>query len=463
MTALPLNLLSGPHTPFDGGPDDAPPPAQSAQSSTQSAQRDLRRAVRIGALIIAGLAALVFVMAALIHVNGAVIAQGQVITQARVQQVAHPTGGVIAELYVAEGARVRRGQPLLRLDSRVSDVNAAMAGQSLQQLLAASARLRAERDGRGGIAFPTALTAHANPAAHAAMQEASAMFRLRRHARASRQAQVRERLYQTDREIDALLAQASAARQQAALIAPEVDGLRRLHERGLVTVGRLNQMERSAIELDAASAAYAAQVAQARARMAEIRQSALQIDQEARSAAGAELSEVIAALGDQTVRSAAATDTQDRSIIRAPFGGVVERLNFATIGGVVPPAQAILDIVPDRAGLNIEIRVDPRDIDQVQQGGLVVVHFAALGDRTIPDVAGRVTRTSADRLTDERSGAAYYRAVISISDSERARLGNRPLVAGMPVEAFVQTGERSLLAYVFAPLFAQFNRAFRES
>lgn len=426
-------------------------------------QVHLQRNVRVGLIVIAALVFAVFALAALIGVNGAVIGQGEVTVESRIKKIAHPTGGVIAELYVREGTKVRRGDPLMRLDSTVSGVNANMSGQSFQQLLAAKARLLAERDSSPSIAFPEELTTNPDAAASQAIAEASRLFALRRTSRNNEQAQIGERVRQTQLQIESLESQARAARSQSTLIRPELDGLRSLREKGLVTINRLNQMERTAIELEGAAASYSSQIAQARARIAEIRQSSFQLDQDARTQAGVELNQIVAALADQKVKSVAAKDVFDRAILRAPYDGIVDKLAYSTIGGVVPPAQTIMEVVPSNDNLTIEVKVSPYDIDQMRIDQPAILRFSAFSAQTTPELNGKVAHISAERITDDRTGTSYYKATIEVGDKEMARLAGLKLVPGMPVEAFIQTGRRSLLSYITKPLRDQFSRAFREN
>lgn len=449
------------------GPVETPPLALGPLSEIDHAEPDgteraLIQAIRLGTLSIGGFVVLAFAMGALITVDGAVIAPGQVSTQIEIQQVSHPFGGVIASVLARDGDHVRRGQPLIRLDDSISGVGAVAAQQSVQQLLATSARLRAERDGSSEISFPLALLKDETPAAKLAMAEARQMLALRRGSEFSGRAQNREQLAQASLEIEALQVQADAARQQAVLIEPELAALRSLKERGLVTIGRLNQMERSAIELQSAIANFTARIAQARARMAEIRQAGIQAEQAARAAAAAELNPVLASLSDQNIRARSAQDALERSVIRAPHDGTVENLRFSTIGSVIPPGQPVVEIVPDGGSLTIDLRVAPQDVDAVEPDQIATVRFTGFPNNTAPELVGRITHLSSRRLIDDRTGENYYKATIAISDQEKARLGKNIAIVGMPVETYLQTGKRSLLSYLFSPLLVQFGRAFRE-
>jgi HlyD family type I secretion membrane fusion protein len=425
-------------------------------------QEGLKRAFRMGLMVIGALVALLVALAALTGTRGAVIGSGEVTVESRVKKVAHPNGGVIAEVFVHEGQVVKQGDPLLRLDNTVSSASASAYGSTNEQLLASVARLTAERDDSPVIHFPPELTQNPTPAKLTAMAEAQRLFNLRRTARNNQLSQINERVRQTEQQISSLIAQKKASRQQIALIEPELEGLRSLRAQNLVTINRINQTERTAVDLQGSVASFEAQIAQSRAKIAEIRQSGFQLLQDARSQAGIELATAQAQLNDQKVRSVSATDQLNRSLLRAPYDGTVEKMTYSTIGGVVPPMETIMEIVPSHDDLTVEARVSPYDIDQLSVGQAASLRFSAFNNRTTPEINGKVRIISSERFTDDHTGAPYYKVKVEVSPAEMKRLGELKLVPGMPVEVFMQTGERSLLSYLMKPLRDQFSRAFRE-
>jgi HlyD family secretion protein len=437
-------------------------PAQAAEDPIVDPKASLRRNMRVGLIVVGLLVFGLFATAALIDIRGAVIAFGQVSVESKVKKIAHPTGGVIAEIYVRDGARVKAGDVLMRLDNRVSGVSANVSGEGLDQLLAMRARLEAERDGRGGVAFPAALTQSRDPSARAAMSEEARLFRLRQQARIGMHQQLAERVRQLDQQIRGYQAQIAASQRQTELIAPELAGVRELWEKKLVTINKLNSLERTAVDLDANVASLGANIAQSRARVTEIRQQMIQVDQDARSQAGAELSEVIAKLADQQVRTVSTGDVFDKSVIRAPYDGVIDKLAFTTIGGVVPPAETIMEIVPDTDQLTVEAQISPADRDQLRIGQEAMLSFSAFNVQTTPQLEGRLVFISAETTLDERTGASFYKVRVDVDEQELKKLGKLKLEPGMPVESFIQTEDRSLLSYLTKPLRDQLGRAFRD-
>jgi HlyD family secretion protein len=436
-------------------------PAPQGGSELIDPQVSLKRNLRIGMILVGSLVVVLIVMAAFADIRGAVIAAGQVSVESKVKKIAHPRGGVIAEIYVKDGDRVKAGDALMRLDSTVSGVSASVSGEGLDQLLAQRARLEAERDSAGSVRFPAALTRRGDASARAAMAEEARMFRLRRQAVLGQKAQLNERINQLEQQIRGYQSQINASNRQSALIQPELEGVRSLWEKKLVTINKVNQLERTAVDLDASVASLNANIAQARGRITEIRQQAIQLDQDSRSQAGAQLGEVMKLLNDQQVRAVGSDDELTKSVIRAPYDGVVDKLAFTTIGGVIPPAETIMEIVPDTDQLTVEAKISPVDIDQISIGQPAKLRFSAFNAQTTPEVDGQLVHVSAETTTDERSGMSYYTARLDVNQQEVRKLGALKLVPGMPVEAYIQTGERSLLSFITKPLRDQVSRAFR--
>ena len=157
-----------------------------------------------------------------------------------------------------------------------------------------------------------------------------------------------------------------------------------------------------------------------------------------------------------------AEDQLKRIDIRAPQDGSVFQLAVHTVGGVITAGDPIMLIVPEADNLSVEVKVNPQDIDQLQLNQKAILRFSAFNARTTPEIEGIVSRISADISTDQRTGQSYYTIRISLPPEQIQRLGNVKLLPGMPVEAFVQTGDRTMLSYLMKPLHNQVVRAFRE-
>lgn len=403
--------------------------------------------------------------ASTMELSGAVIGQGTVVVDSSVKKVQHPTGGVVSELNVKDGDRVKAGDILVRLDQTQTLANATIITKSYEELLARQARLEAERDSASQIVFPRALLERArdanSEAAHA-IQAERRLFDLRREARNGQKAQLKERSAQLRDEISGYNGQLGAKQKEVDFIHQELEGVRGLWQKNLVPITRLTALERDTARLEGERSQLSGMVAQAKGKISEIELQMIQIDQDLRTEVGKDLIEARAKISELSERKIAATDQLNRVDIRAPQNGRVHQLTVHTVGGVISPGEQIMLIVPDNDTLAVEVKIAPRDIDQVYVGQSAFMRFAALNERTTPEIEGDVSLVSADLTQDQRTGMSYYTSKISLKPEQLARLGSNKLVPGMPVDVFIQTTGRTALAYLIKPLREQAERAFRE-
>lgn len=411
---------------------------------------------------IAAACLVLFLLAAIIPIGGAVIGTGSVGVESRVKRIAHPTGGVVSAITVINGQHVRAGQLLMRLDDQVTSADARLSSLTVDQLLAQRARLEAERLGAAAIDFPQELVSSAAPGARKAMADEQHLFAIHRSEEAQLRAQLEARVVQLNQQIAGYNSQIGALRKQRSLIEPERRSVRELWDKQLVTISRLNELERTAADFGGGIGALDAQIASTRARITETREQAIQLSQTRRAQAGAELGQLSIALNQQQSRSIAAGDQQTRSEIRAPYSGTVEKIAFAAIGDVVKPAETIMEIVPDADRMVVEAMVRPDDIDQVQAGQEAKVRFTAFNRASTPEIPGSVTYVATDRTDPQQAGQSYYLVRISV-DQAAVRREGLPLRSGMPAEVYIRTGNRSMLSYVLKPLTDQFARSFRDN
>ncbi len=432
-------------------------------SKAQSpAQRSIRTHLLGGLAVVALLAGGVGGLAATTELSGAVIAPGSLVVDSNVKKVQHPTGGVVGELRARDGDKVKAGDIVVRLDETITQANLAIVVKSLNELQSRLARLEAERDNVDTILFPAELLARADdPELARSMTGERNLFEFRKSARAGQKAQLRERIAQLKEEIQGLTGQVAAKKRETELIGQELEGVRDLWRKNLVQIQRVTALERDAARLEGERGQLIASTAQAKGKISEIELQILQIDQDLRSEVAKDLREVQGKIAELVERKVAAEDQLKRIDIRAPQNGMVHQSTVHTVGGVITPGEAIMLIVPEADALTVEAKLAPQDIDQVRVGQTAALRFSAFSQRTTPELDGVVSRVSADLTTDQRTGAAYYVVRITLSDSEIARLEGLRLVPGMPVEAFIRTGERTVLSYVMKPFTDQINRSFR--
>ncbi|MCW3783549.1 HlyD family efflux transporter periplasmic adaptor subunit [Defluviimonas salinarum] len=188
----------------------------------------------------------------------------------------------------------------------------------------------------------------------------------------------------------------------------------------------------------------------------------IQLVREARERAVTELGEVTTTTGELTEQIISTQKQLERVEIRAPAAGYVHDMQVVTLGGVVPPGGVIAQIVSHDGSMDFELQVAPASVDQVHAGQEVRLRFSAFDQMSTPELAGTVGLVSATTLVDKVTGIPYYLVTAHVAPAELARLKGKELVPGMPVEAFISTGERSAASYLVKPLRDQMARAFRE-
>jgi HlyD family secretion protein len=430
---------------------------------TPLAERAVRRLTLLALTAVVLLVGVLGGLAATIRLQGAVIAAGTLVVDSYVKPVQHQKGGTVGQVFVKNGDHVAAGQILVHLDDTQARANRAIVSKRLKELSARVARLSAERDAKEIIAFPeNLLSERGTPEIAAIIDGERRLFEDRRSSRIGRKAQLAERVRQLSKEAEGLDAQQEGKRQAISIINTELASLQPLLEQGIIPATRVYSLRRDAADLTGELGSLIASAAQTNGKIAETQLQIIQVDDDQRTEISDQLRQAESDIGEYSERLVAAEDELKHVDIRAPQEGIVHQLVVHAGGTVVTPGESIMQIVPDKDALTPEFKLSPRDIDQVAVGQEVMVRFSAFNQRTTPGLAGRITSIGADLTTDQRTGQGYYDIRVAIPEVEWARLGNLAPVAGMPVEAFVQTDQRTVLAYLAKPLSDQMVRAFKE-
>jgi HlyD family secretion protein len=432
-------------------------------SAEQGARGSIQLHLIIGLAVVVVLAGGLGGWASTAEISGALIAPGSIVVESNVKKVQHPTGGVVGELLARDGDIVKAGDILVRLDDTVTKASLAIVTKNLDAQWARAARLEAEQRGLDKITFPPQLTSRiSDPDVKSLILSESKLFEVRVTGRTGQKAQLRERITQLNEEIAGLSAQEKAKDQEIALVEKELAGVRDLYDKHLVQISRLTTLERDAARLNGERAQYIASRAQAKGKITETELQIIQVDKDMVSEVSKDLRETNDKIGEFVERKVTAEDQLRRVDIRSPQDGMVLQSAVHTVGGVITAGDAIMMIVPQSDDLQVEAKVNPQDIDKLQIGQKTLLRLSAFNQRTTPELNGVVSRVSPDVTTDQRTGQSYYTIRVSMPPEEIARLGDVKLIPGMPAEAFVQTGDRTLISYLMKPLSDQLMRAFRE-
>jgi HlyD family secretion protein len=429
-------------------------------SATPATRRSLKRHM-LGVLGIVGLAGMAGAWTGATELSGAIIATGSLVVESNIKKVQHPTGGIVATLNVQEGARVKPGDLLVRLDATTTQANLDTVTKGLWEMEARGARLEAERDGLPDVAFPPDLT-DGDPAVARIVDGERRLFVFRREALLGQKSQLKERIGQLRDEIRGLTEQSEAKAQEAAIIEREYQGVMDLWKKNLIQMSRVTGLEREMSRIKGERGTLVASIAGTRGKISETELQVIQLEQNMRSDVAKELAEIRAKSATLVEQKVTALDQIRRIDIRSPQAGFVHELSVHTVGGVISPGEAVMLIVPAADILVADVRVAPQDIDRIRVGQAAGVRFPSFDQRTSPELTGTVSRVAADVSEDKRTGASFYLVRLSVTKEEIARLDGARLVPGMPVEAFIRTADRTVFSYLTKPLVDQARRAFRE-
>ncbi|MCF3194610.1 HlyD family type I secretion periplasmic adaptor subunit [Pseudomonas bubulae] len=401
--------------------------------------------------------------AALAPLDKGVAVSGKVMVSGHRKVVQHPSGGIVERIDVRDGDKVSAGQVLIRLKETPLLGQAQSLRSQFYGSLASEARLNAERDGVASVSFPvelTALAAEPEVASNLALQRQ--LFDSRRQALLLDQQGIDESIAGAEAQLRGVRdSQASKVLQRTALT-EQLLGLRELAREGYIPRNRLLDSERVYAQVLGSISEDYGRIGQLQRQVLEMRLKIRQLAEEYQKEVRTQLADTRVRTEDLRNRLASAEFELANSQLRAPVAGIVVGLDVFTEGGVIKPGQALMEIVPQGESLLVEARVPVELADKVHAGLPVELMFSAFSQSTTPRVAGEVTLVSADRQVDERTDEPYYTLRAQVSDAGMAQLAGLQIRPGMPVEAFVRTGERSMLNYLFKPLLDRTHMALVE-
>lgn len=430
-----------------------------------SATGAIRRYVTIGAITCAVMIFGFGGWAATAKLSSAVIAGGTVVVASNVKQVQHPDGGIVGEIRVKDGEGVQAGDLLVRLDDTLVAANRALLDGQIVAMEARLARLRSERDEAAMVALPPPLGDRAEDLlVAAAMSAQRKMFDARKATIAGQTERLNERVDQLNDQIAGLQAQFVANGRELVLITEELEVLQKLYDRGNTTRDRIVALQRNQARLEGEKGDVEAQIAVAKGKINETQLEVMQLTTDMREKTFTEITEVEPELANLYERRIAADFQLKRMDIIAPTDGTVFELMVHTVGGVVQPADTIMQIVPDADQLVIEARISPTDIDQLSIGQETVVVLSAFDPRMTPQLFGHVTFVSAEASMDEQTRVPYYVVRVALNDQQLDRLPDGlTLLPGMPAECYITIGGQTVANYLMKPLTEQFRRVWREA
>ena len=421
----------------------------------------ISKPARLGWIALLVLVGILGSWAAFSVISGAVIASGQAVVHGKPKEIQSLDGGVVAELHVRDGDIVAAGDRLMRLDPTVLEVNLDIARSQLAAALALRARLRAEQAQTETLSFDYSDTPFAALDVARHEQGQREIFAARAAVIAGQRAQLDAAKEQFDTQAKGINGQIAALEEQITLLDKDLVNMRALASKGLTRQSQMTEIQRSKSQLIGQLAALDSERAQLGNARRESELTVLQAERSFLEDVVTELREVSGTVEELTLQIVTHEAQLSRIDILAPSAGIVHQLQVTTLGGVVVPGETIAQIVPLDQGMDFELRVDPRNIDQVHPGQVARVVISSFDPQTTPQLDARVASVSPGVITDPQTGQTFYQVSLAIPSEELALLGDATLMPGMPVEAYLETGDRSVLSYLLHPMTAHLRRALR--
>ena len=444
-------------------PEDPQPAWYQVLDEERTASRQsLRKPIMAGIIVIAVGFGGFFSWAFTAELDSAAVASGSVIVDSRKKVVNHFEGGILKKLLVEEGDRVKAGQTLMLLDGTRSESELGQLRGERYGLIAKLARLRAEQSGRGEIDFPEQiLNAEQDYVADILLDEKRLFGKRNEVYDAKRNAQAKQ-IEQFDAEARALESQINARTRQEKLVAEQLKGIRQLAEKGFATRTQLVEIENNWSDLVGDMGEFKAQKAAAEQQKAEAEINLASIEMERQSDIATEIQEAQLALNDVTQRIRASEDVLNRREVKAPQDGIVANIQIRTPGGVISPAEPIMDIIPENEPLLIEAMINRQDIDSVHVGSKAQIKLTAYSQRRLAPLDGEVRYVAADQTVDEKRDSSYYIVRAAINPDALAKRDDIEIRPGMPADILILKSPRRAIDYLIDPITESMSRAFRE-
>ncbi|MES0000081.1 HlyD family type I secretion periplasmic adaptor subunit [Mesorhizobium sp. M0051] len=424
---------------------------------------DIRRVALTGYVAIGLLAGSFGYWAATAPLSGAVITQGTISATGGNIHIQQPEGGIVQQLLIHEGDRVQQGQDLVILDKTAAQAELNRLTRQSIALEASMARLEAERDGMDRLApINEAAPASFQQDFQKLIREQQKEFDARLARFRSEQSIMAQRVAMDRESVVGLNAQKLAIEQQSEVVKKELGIKTGLLDKGLTNRTEYSQLLRSEADLVGQAGALEANLAAANSQIVEAQVQVERLTSQRVEEALTKLNEVRTNLADFGEQIRAAEAVLQRTTIKAPVAGIVVSSTYNSKGSVIAPGEKIMEILPTASGLNVDAKLRPKDVDQVRVGQRAKLRLSALNMRLTPEVSATVTQISADRLVDQVTHEPYFRAKLKIADALPPGVKAEQLYPGTPVEAFINTGDRTFFEYLARPMMDSFARAFAE-
>jgi HlyD family type I secretion membrane fusion protein len=427
-------------------------------------EQRMRRPMVVGAAIIGTLVVGLGLWASLTPLSTGVTAPAEVRVESNRKTIRHREGGTVRQILVREGQHVTAGQPLILFDDVEARASNDVFQNQADSMMSQAARLTAEATNRPTLDFPPELTSRiSDPRVASMIRDQQFLFATRLQLFQSQGSVLAQRLDQIQNQIVGNQAQVASVDEQRKLTAEEMAGYQTLYEKGFAPKPLILRYQRSIADLDGRKGSLLADIARLHQQMGETNMNLATLRDQRQSQAAEQLRDTQSKLADVMPRLAAAKQTLASTVVRSPVDGYIFNLTQFTLGGVTAPGEVLMDVVPANSPLMVTATIKPEDIDEVRVGMDARVRITGLNQRWVSPLPAKVAVVSADRITNDKTGAAFYRVDLRIDPKELKNLKRGSQVTpGMGAQAMIVTGKRTIMGFLISPITDTLHDAFRE-
>lgn len=390
---------------------------------------------------------------------------GTVAKESNRKAIQHPTGGIVQEILVKDGDLVKAGQVLVRMNG--TSVRSAFDTSDAQYLTArvAEARLLAERDGAKKITYPAEIEKRKNePRVADLMLSQDQLLMSRQMSLQSQVGSLDENISGLKVQIKSLQESSQSVKSQMGFLKEQLDGMRDLAKEGYIARNRLLDLERTYAQLSGQLAEDIGNIGRTQRQVLEVSLKRTQAQQDYQKDVRTQLSDVEKEAQALSARMESQKFDMTNIEVKSPVDGTVTGLAVFTNGGVVQPGFKMMEVVPTNDPMVVEGNLAVNLIDRVHPGLKTELNFSAFNRNETPHIEGEVIEVGADRLVEERNGNPYYKVRVRVTPEGQRKIAQHHLDVrpGMPVELFVNTGERTMMNYLLKPILDRAHSALTE-
>lgn len=377
--------------------------------------------------------------------------------------IQHQVGGTVDEILVKDGEQVKAGQTLVKMNSVNARAAAEVTRVQLFTAQATAARLNAERDGAHTISFSKdLLAARSDLRVENNILLQQQLFNARQGALQNELGAIDESIEGAKLSLKGLEESMQSKKLQQQILKEQLDGLRELSKEGYIAKNRLLDVERTYAQVIGGVAEDIGSIGRLSKQIIELGLKKQQRMQEYQKEVRTQLTD-FQREADALQNRLQALDFELKNVdVKAPVAGTIVALSIFTKSAVVPSGFRLMEIVPDGDPLIVEASLPVHLVDKVHKGLSVQLIFSAFNSNTTPHIPGLVSDVAADRTLDERTGQAFYKVKVAVAPEGVKLISHLNIRPGMPVEVFVNTGERTMMNYLMRPVLDRVKTAMTE-